>query len=83
MTLDECIAYLQNVSSERKPRSRKARQVLQYLMELKRCRKFIDDVCEKNDTIRKCVACDMYKYGICIYKEVARDCRERGEDGRE
>lgn len=35
MTLDECITYLQNVSSERKPRSRKARQILNYLQELK------------------------------------------------
>ena len=35
MTLDECITYLQNVSSERKPRSRKARQIIKYLEELK------------------------------------------------
>jgi hypothetical protein len=35
MTLDECIAYLQNVSLERKPRSRKARQILNYLQEYK------------------------------------------------
>ena len=35
MTLDECIAYLENVSLERKPRSRKARQILNYLQELK------------------------------------------------
>jgi len=35
MTLDECIAYLENVSSERKPRSRKARQILNYLQEYK------------------------------------------------
>ena len=35
MTLDECIAYLQNVSLERKPRSRKARQIIKYLQEYK------------------------------------------------
>jgi hypothetical protein len=35
MTLDECITYLEHVSSERKPRSRKARQILNYLQELK------------------------------------------------
>ena len=35
MTLDECITYLQNVSSERKPRSRKARQILNYLQDYK------------------------------------------------
>ena len=35
MTLDECIAYLVNVSAEKKPRSRKARQILKYLQELK------------------------------------------------
>lgn len=35
LTLDECITYLQNVSSERKPRSRKARQIIKYLEELK------------------------------------------------
>ena len=37
MTLDECIAYLENVSLERKTRrrSRKARQLLKYLQELK------------------------------------------------
>ena len=35
MTLDEYITYLQNVSSERKPRSRKARQIIKYLEELK------------------------------------------------
>ena len=35
MTLDECITYLENVSLERKPRSRKARQILNYLQELK------------------------------------------------
>lgn len=35
MTLDECIRYLENVSLERKPRSRKARQILNYLQELK------------------------------------------------
>lgn len=35
MTLDECIAYLENVSAEKKPRSRKARQILKYLQELK------------------------------------------------
>ena len=35
MTLDECIAYLENVSSERKPRSRKARQILNYLQDYK------------------------------------------------
>lgn len=38
MTLDECITYLQNVSSERKPRSRKAWQIIKYLEELKRYR---------------------------------------------
>ena len=35
MTLDECITYLENVSSERKPRSRKARQILNYLQDYK------------------------------------------------
>ena len=35
MTLDECIAYLENVSAEKKPRSRKARQIFKYLQELK------------------------------------------------
>ncbi len=35
MTLDECVKYLENVSLERKPRSRKARQILNYLQELK------------------------------------------------
>lgn len=50
MTLDECIAYLQNVSSERKPRSRKARQILVYLNELKQIRgfsEFLIDKCAK------------------------------------
>lgn len=35
MTLDECIKYLENVSAEKTVRSRKARQVLKYLQELK------------------------------------------------
>ena len=35
MTLDECVKYLENVSLERKPRGRKARQILNYLQELK------------------------------------------------
>ena len=35
MTIDECIAYLENVSAEKKSRSRKARQILKYLRELK------------------------------------------------
>ena len=35
MTLDECITYLEHVSSERKPRSRKARQILNYLQDYK------------------------------------------------
>jgi hypothetical protein len=47
MTLDECIAYLENVSSERKPRSRKARQILRYLIELKKRRESEQCVCDK------------------------------------
>ena len=35
MTLDECIKYLENVSAEKTVRSRKARQILKYLYELK------------------------------------------------
>lgn len=35
MTIDECIVYLQNVSKEKKPRSRKARQIIKYLQEYK------------------------------------------------
>ena len=35
MTLDECIKYLENVSAEKTVRSRKARQILKYLQELK------------------------------------------------
>lgn len=35
MTLDECISYMENVSLEQRPRSRKARQILNYLQELK------------------------------------------------
>jgi hypothetical protein len=35
MTIDECIAYLQNVSKEKKTRSRKARQILNYLQDYK------------------------------------------------
>ena len=35
MTLDDCIKYMENVSSERKPRSRKARHILRYLRDLK------------------------------------------------
>ena len=40
MTIDECIAYLQNVASEGTARSRKARQILIYLNELKQIRGF-------------------------------------------
>lgn len=50
MTLDECIAYLQNVSSERKPRSRKARQILRYLIELKERNESDKCVCNKLQT---------------------------------
>ena len=35
MSIDECIAYLENVAAEKKPRSRKARQIIKYLQELK------------------------------------------------
>ena len=42
MTLEECIAYLENVLAKKKPRSRKARQILKYLYELKR-RRMNDD----------------------------------------
>ena len=35
MTLDECIKYLENVSAEKTVRSRKVRQILKYLQELK------------------------------------------------
>lgn len=45
MTLDECITYLQNVSSERKPRSRKARQIIKYLEKLKGHRESAKRVC--------------------------------------
>ena len=36
MSIDECIAYLENVSAEKKPRSRKARGIIEHLKELKR-----------------------------------------------
>lgn len=36
MSIDECIAYLENVSAEKKPRSRKARRIIEHLKELKR-----------------------------------------------
>ncbi len=35
MTLEDCIKYLENVSAEKTVRSRKARQILKYLQELK------------------------------------------------
>ncbi len=35
MTLDECITYLENIVIKGKPRSRKAKQILKYLYELK------------------------------------------------
>lgn len=50
MMLDECIAYLQNVSAEGTARSRKARQILVYLNELKQIRgfsEFLIDKCAK------------------------------------
>lgn len=36
MSIDECIAYLENVVAEKKPRSRKARRIIEHLKELKR-----------------------------------------------
>ena len=36
MSIDECIAYLENVAAEKKPRSRKARRIIEHLKELKR-----------------------------------------------
>ena len=50
MTLDECIAYLEHVSSERKARSKKARQILKYLQELKELKEIIVD--EPDDNYR-------------------------------
>lgn len=50
MTLDQCIAYLKNVSAEGTSRSRKARQILVYLNELKQIRgfnEFLIDKCAK------------------------------------
>ena len=48
MTLDECIIYLENVSAEKKPRSRKARQILKYLLELKELKEIIVDESDDN-----------------------------------
>lgn len=47
LTLGECITYLQNVSSERKPRSRKARQIIKYLEELKKRKESDKRICDK------------------------------------
>lgn len=86
MTLDECIAYLQNVSLERKPRSRKARQILRYLIELKERNESDKCVCDKLqtellDTSKgyldyKAGYDDGIKRAIDILKG------ERGEDGK-
>ena len=46
MTLDDCIKYMENVSLERKPRSRKARHILRYLRELKK--RIERDKCSKD-----------------------------------
>ena len=53
MTLDQCISYLQNVSAERTKRSRKARQILVYLNELKQIRGFSEFLIEKCAKLEK------------------------------
>ena len=53
MTLDECIIYLENVSAEKKPRSKKARQILVYLNELKQIRGFSEFLIDKCASLEK------------------------------
>ena len=53
MSIDECIAYLEKVSSERKPRSRKARKILKYLNELKQIRGFSEFLIDKCARLEK------------------------------
>ena len=73
-----------NVSAEKKPRSRKARQILKYLNELKDSRNAISEICWGNANMAHCRNCAIRKYGVCpnnkgsLYGEW-----ERGEDGRE
>ena len=82
MTLNEWIAELRYGDLDSIKDRLDAIELLEFLEELKRSREFIDVYCEQNETISQCVECTLYERGLCIEKDLARKCRERGEDGR-
>ena len=57
--------------------------MLAALIELKEHREFVNEYCTNNDTVEACCACSLYEYGMCVNKDFAIKCRERGDDGRE
>ena len=79
MTLDKWIEELKYSDLDSIKDRLDCVELIEFLEELKRSREFIDVYCEQNETISQCVECSLYERGLCVEKELARTCRERGE----
>lgn len=70
MTLNEWIDALDRIKD--KP---DIVELVRFLEELKRSRKFRGEYCRQNRTIDQCLDCELYEHGLCVDEDGATNCR--------
>lgn len=77
MTIDEWIDELKYGDLDVIKDRLDAMELIGFLEELKRSRRFTSEYCGQNRTIDQCLRCTLYDYGLCVDRDLAIKCRER------